>query len=117
MKPIGIFTLGMITGVLLWSCFGVILTIASSEDQRVVRGYHAIEFNMPRDQVVKLMRSEGRQSDRFYLGQRDGYEFEYAAAEKIGAAYFLSWITGIDHVFTVGFDKNNKAIFKSHGTT
>lgn len=51
------------------------------------------------------------------MGQRGGYEFEYAVGERINAAYFLGWTTGVDHVFTVAFDEDDRVIYKASGGT
>ncbi len=72
---------------------------------------------MPRAEVVKRMESEGHFDQKFYLAQRAGYDFEYAAAERSGAAYFLSWGNGIDWCYTVGFDNQDQVVFKAQGGT
>ena len=73
------------------------------------RAFNEIKLAMPRQKIVKLMGVEGRRSDTFHLGQLQGFEFEYRAASRVGAAYFLSWHTGVDVVFTVAFDEKDKA--------
>jgi hypothetical protein len=83
----------------------------------LLRSFQKIRINMTKAEVIALMGSDGKQSDTFRLGQRPGYELEYAVGERIGAAYFLSWTTGIDMVLTVAFDNKDRVIYKASGST
>ena len=116
-RPIITFFAGVIVGLFLFFGFSRIVALVSGEDLRIYRGFNAIKLSMPRQDVVNLMGSEGRRSDTFHLGQLQGFEIEYRTASRIGAAYFLSWHTGVDMVFTVAFDEHDKAIYKASGGT
>ena len=111
------FIVGVVVGLFLSFAFARITARISGEDMRMHRGFNEIKLNMPRQEVANLMGSEGSRSDTFYLGQLQGFEIEYRTASRIGAAYFLLWHTGVDMVFTVAFDENNKAIYKAKGGT
>lgn len=84
---------------------------------RMNQAFAEIKPEMSKQEIVHRMGSEGKRTDTFNLGQRAGFEFQYAVASRIGAAYFLSWHTGVDVVFTVAFDQNDKAIYKASGGT
>jgi len=53
----------------------------------------------------------------FRLGQLEGHEDAYEQARKSGATQFLFWIKGIDVVFAVGFDENDKVVLAEYGGT
>ena len=116
-RPVIAFILGVIVAISLPFCFVGIMSLVSRDETRMYQGFAKIKPDMLRRDVVQLMGSEGSQSDTFHLGQLAGYEFEYLAAQRSGAAYFLSWHTGVDMIFTVAFDKNDKAIYKASGGT
>jgi hypothetical protein len=79
--------------------------------------YKLISFGMSLAEVRKLMHSEGTESKEFRLGQPGGYEFEYMAAEKSGASFFIFWTNGVDTFYTIGFDDKGRAIYKAKGGT
>ena len=116
-RPIICFIAGVIVELFLSFAFLRTAALTSGEDVGVYRRFNEIRLNMPRQDIVKLMGSEGNRSDTFHLGQLQGFEIEYRTASRIGAAYFLSWHTGVDIVFTVAFDENDKVIYKARGGT
>lgn len=79
-------------------------------------GYHfrKIKPGMSEEHVVDIMGQPMDQGKRFYLGQLDGNEFKYRAAKRSGSAYFMEW-RHADLVYSVGFDKDGKAVFKAKG--
>jgi hypothetical protein len=116
-KPVFSFIVGVAVGIILAFSFVRIVAFMEGADMRMYRGFNRVRLDMPREEVVKLMGSEGRQADTFRIGQREGFEIEYRTASRVGAAYFVSWVTGIDMVFTVAFDEHDKAIYKARGGT
>jgi len=86
-------------------------------DRSLDAAYYSITLSMPLSEVTKLMKSAGKRSHEFHLGQPGGFEFEYAAAARSGAAYFVSWDNGFDWVYTVAFDFEDRAIYKAQGGT
>jgi hypothetical protein len=116
-KSLVTFWLGVVVGLLLPIGFLRVTALLTHEDWKMHRAFAAITPDMPRQEVVRLMGAEGSRSDKFHLGQFAGFEFQYAVASRVGAAYFLSWRTGVDTVFTIAFDQNDKAIYKASGGT
>jgi hypothetical protein len=116
-RPIITFIIGLLVGVSLPFAFFRVAALVGGEEPRLYQSFAQIKADMPRHEVVRLMGSEGTRSDTFRLGQLAGYEFEYRAASHSGAAYFLSWHTGVDMVFTVAFDHDDKPIYKASGGT
>ena len=119
------FIYGLLLGILLgWVTLLVIQSISTTVldsikgiDRQKIHSFTAIRLGMTAAEVTELMGTEGERSDTFRLGQQGGYEIEYAVAEKIGAAYFLSWKTGVALVFTVAFDTQDRVIYKASGST
>lgn len=85
-------------------------------DRQLQTGFFQIHYGDKMPRIQMLMRGPGVETNEFRLGQLGGYEFEYAAAEKSGAKYYVMW-NNLDHVYTIGFDDDGKAIFKAEGGT
>lgn len=111
------FFIGIIFSVALWWAMPVVTDSVNRRDRKLDRAFHSITINMSRADVGRLMGSEGKVSSVFRLAQSAGYEFEYAAAAKSGAVYFVTWKNGIDWIYCVGFDPADRAIYKAEGGT
>ena len=119
------FAFGLLTGIPLgWLVlvpalvtFDYLRGALEGRNLNVLRGYPKVTLGMTEQDVAKLMGSAGTRRDEFHLGQQAGYEFEYEVARRIGAAYFVSWISGLDEVFTVAFDEQGRVIYKATGST
>jgi hypothetical protein len=109
----------LVLGFLLLWLFGHTLhgLLIDKLDKQKARSYSEIKVGMTNEQVTTMMGESGRKSDTFHLAQQAGYEFEHEVGKRIGAAYFLSWTAGIDEVFTVTFDHENRVIYKARGGT
>jgi len=86
-------------------------------DRRVDRGFHRVTVGMTRSEVERLMRTPGTKLEQFHLGQKAGFERQYAEAERSKSAYWVSWHNGIDYVYTVGFDDHDQVTYKASGGT
>lgn len=116
-RPFVTFIIGILVGASLPAAIVAILQLITTEERRMFDGFAQIKPDMPRSEVIQLMGSDWSRSESFHLGQEAGYEFEYRTAEVIEATYFLSWGSGVDTVFTVAFDQQDKAIYKASGGT
>jgi len=79
--------------------------------------FESITTGLTAQEVVQLLGEPDDSGVQFRLGQRNGFETEYAAAERSGSVHYLRWYKGIDIVFTVGFDPQDKVSFKASGGT
>lgn len=86
-------------------------------DRQIAHGYERITLDMPFTEVSQIMNSDGKRSTEFDLAQYGGYEIEYAAAARSGAKYFVTWRNGIDWAYTVGFDGQDRVVYKAKGTS
>ncbi|HMO64793.1 MAG TPA: hypothetical protein PKE47_06165 [Verrucomicrobiota bacterium] len=118
------FQRGFLAGLLAGWAPLVVLLLAILVVQRVVdpaaprlgRAFLQLRPGMPRAEVEAVLGAPGERSDSFLLAQRAGYEWEHAAAGRLGAAYFLTWATRGLRV-TVAFDAEDRAIFAARGGT
>ena len=79
--------------------------------------YDTIAPGMSREQVIGLLGPPSEESAEFHLGQPQGFEREYETARKSDSRYYLFWNKGIDSVYAVGFDSEDKVTFKAVGGT
>lgn len=79
--------------------------------------YEKVDVGMSETEVVALLGLADEKSTQFRLGQRDGFEQEYARAARSGSAHYLLWHKGIDVVYAVGFDGEGKVTMKAVGGT
>ncbi len=114
-----VFIFSLLAGFLFFpSLFFLVRSLMSdAESERRFAAFRSVVIGMPRAQVVELLGSGGRTLEKFALGQSGGYEYEYAAAERSGAKTWLKWIFLLDLHCTVGFDENDRVIFKADGST
>lgn len=80
------------------------------------RAFLQLRPGMSRAEVEAVMGAPGERRDAFVLARRAGYEWEHAAAERLGAAYFLTWSTRALRV-TVAFDAEDRALYAARGGT
>ena len=79
--------------------------------------YKTIESGMSRERVIELLGRPHEQSSEFHLGQAQGFEPEYERARNSDSRYYLFWNKGIDVVYAVGFDSEDKVTIKAVGGT
>ena len=79
--------------------------------------FKTIASGAPRDRVVELLGRPDEESAKFRLGQREGYEREYELAENSDSHYYLIWYKGIDVVYAVGFDREDRVTIRAVGGT
>ena len=79
--------------------------------------YHRIDIGDSKERVVELLGRPDSKSLEFYLAQKQGYEAEYSAAKKTNSIEYLVWNKGIDLVYSIGFDPNEKVTINAHGGT
>jgi len=110
---------------LLAAAVVVVCVAAGFVGLRVVMGYGVtfhgsfkkIQPGMSETQVVAALGTPDERSAEFRLGQREGFEKEYALAAESGSSYYLFWFRGIDVVYAVGFDAAGRATIKAVGGT
>lgn len=119
------FQRGMVTGVLVgWApllAFVLVVVLllnfgSEPEGRRLNHAFAQLRPGMSNAEVEAIMASPGERKETFFLAQRAGYEWEHAAGERVGAAYFLTW-SAFDLRITVAFDANDKAIYAARGGT
>ena len=108
-----ILSLIVLSLFLLW---GLIYT-HSAGGLKFYINYHRIGIGDSKDRVVDLLGVPNTNSVEFYLGQNVGYESKYSAAKKSNSVEYLIWNKGIDVVYSIGFDLNDKVTFKAYGGT
>jgi hypothetical protein len=81
------------------------------------RAFRSLKVGMLFAEVVRVMGTPKEQSTDFHLGQHEGFEAEYERASRSGAAYYLFWENGIDYVYAVGFDAQDRLILIASGGT
>lgn len=114
-----VFIFSLLAGFLFFpSLFFLGISLMSdAESERRFVAFRSVVIGMPRAQVVELLGAGGRTLEKFALGQSGGYEYEYAAAERSRAKTWVKWIFFGDRHCTVGFDENDRVIFKAAGST
>ena len=79
--------------------------------------FEKVRIGEPRSSVVALLGEPSDKDSEFRLGQKQGFEPAYQRAEKSNSSYYLFWYRGMDVVYTVGFDAQDKVtIIESGGT-
>lgn len=119
------FQRGMVTGVLLgWAPILALVVGAFimlnmeffSEAAQLNRAFTKLRPGMTKAEVETIVSSPGKREETFFLAQRAGYEWQHAAGERVGAAYFLTW-SAFDLRVTVAFDAGDRAIYAARGGT
>lgn len=86
-------------------------------DYELIKKFESIQVGASRKEVIAKLGAPDEQDTVFHLGQYDGFEQEYANAEKSGSNYYLFWYGEIDMVYAIGFGERDQVIFKSRGGT
>lgn len=113
----------LVAGAAVLAVAGGILGIRRVGDRilRFDREFHTsfakVQLGMSETDVVRLLGSPLEESDQFYLGQREGFEAEYARAAASGAKRFLIWRNGVDVVYAVGLNDSGAVVVASYGGT
>ena len=82
------------------------------------RAFNKLEAGFMRADVLEKMgRAPNLTNTTFTLGQRNGYESEYAKTNGLKIALFYTWVNGIDHYYCVGFNDEDKLVVKGQGGT
>jgi len=81
------------------------------------KNFDSVQIGASRETVIAKLGVPDKQDTKFHLGQYEGFEQEYARAEKSGSKYYLFWYGEIDMVYVVGFNDKNRVIIKSRGGT
>jgi len=108
---------GVVLGISLALAMPMAINYFIGYDKAIDSGYRALLPGMSLSEARVLMRGPGTRLESFLLGQEGGYELEYAAAARSGAKYFVRWTNPVDHYYTVGFDENDKVVYRARGTT
>ena len=86
-------------------------------DRHFHRQFQEIKQGMTETEVLHLLGDPVERSRRFRLGQYEGFEEEYSAAEASGATHYLVWVNGVDVVYSVGFDQSGRVVHSACGGT
>lgn len=113
----------LLVGATVLAVAGSVLGVRSIGD-RVLhfdREFHArfakVQLGMSEVDLLQLLGRPLEESDKFYLGQREGFEAEYARAAESGAKRFLIWRNGVDVVYAVGLNDSGAVVVASYGGT
>jgi len=89
----------------------------SNFDREWHNRFAGITEEMLRQEVIVVLGAQRHESDKFFLGQRDGYEEHYERAASSKSQYYLMWHNGIDVTYAVGFDKDDRVTMTAWGGT
>ena len=84
-------------------------------EERFARAFSLVEHGMHRVEVFRRLGKPEYKADGFYLGSREGFEAEYAAAAASPSDYYYVWYRSSDAVFTIGFSNDDIVTFKAAG--
>lgn len=80
-------------------------------------GWHKVRVGDTRERVLELMGRPREESGQFRLGQEVGFERQYTEAAASGASVWLIYEAGIDVVYAVGLDADDRVVYKAVGGT
>lgn len=107
-------TVGSLTLVLF-------LAVRSTPDFREVEEFEGrfstVTLGDSKEKVIEVLGEPDAVDIEFRLGQLEGYEDAYERARDSGTKKFAYWFRGIDVVFAIGFDENEKVISMEYGGT
>jgi len=109
---IKVFFFALVLSV-LWGA----IYLYSTGGPRFFFNYHRIEPGDSKHSVIEMLGQPDEQNTIFRLGQQKGYESEYEKSNASGSKYYLFWNKGIDVIYSVGFDGNDRVTFKAYGGT
>jgi len=113
----------LVAGAAVLAVAGGILGVRSIGDRILGfdREFHSsfakVQLGMSEADVLRLLGSPLEESNQFHLGQREGFEEEYARAAASGAKRFLIWRNGVDVVYAVGLNDGGSVVVASYGGT
>jgi hypothetical protein len=90
---------------------------ASEEDRAFYAAMQALPTGATETEVHAKLGTPAGTGIVFRLGQREGFEDEYAKAASSGSVRYLFWDRGIDVVCTIGLDKHDRVAYKGCGGT
>ena len=82
-----------------------------------VSDFDSVRQGWSKEAVVRILGNPDETSKDFHLGQELHFEHEYARAKASKSKYFLFWNRGLDIVFAVGFDDQDKVTMTASGGT
>jgi len=101
----------------MWCCRRMVDS-ATGFDRRINRAYQSLRNGMTKDEVFRRMgKPPVATNDHFLLGQYRGNEQEYAKTNGVNFSIFYLWDNGIDWVYCIGFDAQDKVVVKGQGGT
>jgi hypothetical protein len=74
----------------------------TSEDREFARQFETIRPGMTRAQVLAILGQARVEGSEFHLGQKEGFEEEYALAARSGSKYYLFWQKATDLTYASG---------------
>lgn len=86
-------------------------------DKELRTQFETVQIGMTREDVEKRLGRPDEETTTFRIGQVKGFEKEYQKASETASEFYLIWNGEIDIVYTIGFDKTNNVVLKSHGGT
>lgn len=86
-------------------------------DYTIKKNFDSVQLGASKEDVIAKLGVPGKQDTTFHLGQYEGFEQEYAKAEKSGSKYYLFWYGEVDVVYVMGFNDKNQVVIKSSGGT
>ena len=86
-------------------------------DYSIRKNFDSVQIGASKEKVIAKLGVPDKQDTKFHLGQYEGFEEEYAKAEKSGSEYYLFWYGEIDMVYVMGFNGKNEVVFKESGGT
>lgn len=95
----------------------VIFTLDARCVSQFAEKFDVIQLGMNESKVVVLLGSPSYEGSSFYLGQEQGFEDAYKRALLSDSVKYLSWNRGMDCVFTVGIDGQEKVTLADRGCT
>lgn len=79
--------------------------------------FEKVKIGESKTNVLSMLGEPNHKDKEFRLGQKEGFEAAYQRAEKSNSSYYLFWHRGIDTVYTIGFDAQEKATITESGGT
>jgi hypothetical protein len=101
--------------VLIW-IISTVYYYASGEAE-FARKFNKVMVGELKLKVIALLGEPNDEGKKIRLGQKEGFEAAYQKAEKSKASYYLFWYRGIDTVYTIGFDAQDKVTITESGGT
>jgi hypothetical protein len=101
--------------VLVW-IVSTVYYYASGEAE-FARKFDKVMVGELKSKVIALLGEPNDEGKEFRLGQKEEFEAAYRKTEKSKSSYFLFWYRGIDTLYTIGFDAQDKVTITESGGT